>query len=155
MKTGRIGIALIKEYESFQPKMYICPGGYETIGYGTVIDIKEEEWKAVISEQEAEELLKKVLELFERHGNKMVRSEINQHQFDALVSFTYNVGQGNLKMSTLLKKVNADPHDPTIGDEFKKWIYANGKPLNGLRKRREAEAALYFAKVFDFQKMHS
>ena len=73
------------------------------------------------------------------------RDDISQSQFDALVSFAYNLGPNSLKSSTLLKKVNANPSDPTIKDEFLKWTKAGGKVLKGLVLRREAEAALYFS----------
>ena len=67
-------------------------------------------------------------------------------QFDALVSFAYNVGVGNFAKSTLLKKVNANPNDPTIRSEFEKWNKANGRVLKGLVTRRKEEADLYFTK---------
>ena len=71
---------------------------------------------------------------------------LTQNQFDALVSFCYNVGPANLKASTLLKKVNANPNDETIREELKKWNKGGGKVLKGLTRRREAEANLYFQK---------
>lgn len=70
---------------------------------------------------------------------------LTQNQFDALVSFTFNLGEGSLKSSTLLKKVNANPSDTTISSEFLKWNKAGGKVIDGLTKRRQAEAKLYFA----------
>jgi lysozyme len=72
---------------------------------------------------------------------------INQNQFDALVDFAYNLGTGNLKSSTLLKKVNADPKDHKISEEFLKWNRAGGKVLKGLTARRVAEAELYFKDI--------
>ena len=73
----------------------------------------------------------------------LVKSNVTANNFSALVSFTWNVGVGNLKKSTLLRKVNANPKDKTISAEFKKWVRANGEVLKGLVRRREAEAKLY------------
>lgn len=146
MKTNNKGIELIKKEESFQPRMYICPAGYPTIGYGTVIDTEDEEYlkDAIINEAKAEKLLAHDLEYFEKAVKNMIRVPLNENQFSALCSFCYNVGPGNLKSSTLLKKVNNNPDDPTIYDEFQKWVYANGKKLRGLEKRRIKEAELFF-----------
>ena len=73
----------------------------------------------------------------------LVKSNVTENNFSALVSFTFNVGTGNLKKSTLLKKVNANPKDPSIKAEFMKWTKANNVVLKGLVRRREAEAKLY------------
>ena len=83
---------------------------------------------------------------FEKYVDSYCRDDINQNQFDALVSFAYNLGPANLKSSTLLKKVNANPEDETIAAEFMKWVKAGGKTLKGLVRRREAESQLYFKK---------
>jgi lysozyme len=83
---------------------------------------------------------------FEQYVDSYCVDTINQGQFDALVSFAYNLGPANLKSSTLLKKVNTDPNDPTIEVEFLKWTKAGGKTLKGLVRRREAEVKLYFNK---------
>ena len=125
--------------------MYICPAGLPTIGYGTVIDSPEEQYLRykTLSESEAETLLKKEVAHFEKGVKRLVKSRINQSQFDALVSFAYNCGLSNLQKSTLLKKVNQNPDDISIPHEFEKWVYANGKVLPGLEKRRNAEANLY------------
>lgn len=146
MKTGQKGIELIKEFEGFEPKVYKCPAGYDTIGYGTVIDTAEEKYllEKTISKEEAEVLLRKDLDYFEKCVNKLLKSSVSQNQYDAVLSFTYNCGPGNLKSSTLLKKINRDPNDPTIAAEFRRWIYADGQKLLGLQRRREREAELYF-----------
>ena len=88
--------------------------------------------------------MKDSLEVFEKNVDSFCRDDINQNQFDALVSFAFNVGTYNLKKSTLLKKVNLNPNDSTIKDEFLRWTKSNGKTLKGLVKRREEEANLYF-----------
>jgi lysozyme len=98
-----------------------------------------------INESQATDLLKSMLDSFEKYVDSYSRDDINQNQFDALVSFAYNLGPANLKASTLLKKVNANPNDPTIKDEFLKWTKAGGQTLPGLVRRRQAEAELYFA----------
>ena len=98
-----------------------------------------------ITEPQAVELLKNMLVTFEQYVDAFCRDDINQNQFDALVSFCYNLGPANLKASTLLKKVNINSSDPTIKDEFMKWTKAGGKTLPGLVKRRTAEADLYFS----------
>lgn len=97
-----------------------------------------------LTEKEASDLLKEMMTNYENDVKRLVKRELNQNQFDALVSFTYNLGSTNLGKSTLLKKVNANPCDKTIKDEFLKWNKAGGKVLNGLTRRRNAEAELYF-----------
>src|SRR5690606_30423679 len=81
--------------------------------------------------------------------NRLVTSTINQNQFDALVSFSYNIGLGSLKSSTLLKRVNNNPQDADICNQFSRWNKAGGKVLLGLTRRRKEEAELYFKEVFN------
>lgn len=111
-----------------------------------MIDTREEQWlkTATITKDQAEVLLRRELGSIERQLNMMLLQPMTQNQFDALVSFCYNLGTGSLRTSTLLKKANRNPNDATIAAEFKKWINAGGKPLEGLKRRREAEAELYF-----------
>lgn len=148
MKISQRGLDLIKKFEGFSPVPYLCPAGVPTIGYGTTyyeeglpVTIVDK----VITEEMAEDLLKKHVETYENGVNQGVKQTINQNQFDALVSFTYNVGVANFLRSTLLKKVNIDPYDLTIETEFLKWVNAGGKRLTGLVKRRQTESQLYYA----------
>lgn len=148
MKTSKKGIELIKRYEGFVGKPYLDAVGIPTIGYGATHygnGIKVKMTDKPITEEEATILLSKMLVSYEDTVNRLVTRELNKNQFDALVSFTYNLGGANLKSSTLLKKVNANPCDRTIADEFNKWVNAGGKKLNGLVKRRKEEAKLYFS----------
>lgn len=146
-KTGDAGINLIKISEGFRSSPYKCPAGIPTIGYGATfytngnkVTMKDKS----ISEEEAVLLLKHMLISFEKYVDSYCVDDITQNQFDALVSFCYNVGPANLKSSTLLKKININPNDPTIKDEFMKWTKGGGKTLPGLVKRREEESKLYF-----------
>ena len=141
MKTSPKGIALIKEFEGLRLKAYKCPGGVWTIGYGHTAGVKP---GMVISEAQAEEYLKADLIAFERYLNGLGLA-LNQNQFDALVSFIYNVGTGNFSNSTLLRKVRANPQDNSIMDEFLRWVYSKGRVLPGLQRRRLAEMKLYFS----------
>jgi lysozyme len=148
-KTGTKGIELIKAFEGFRSKPYKCPAGIPTIGYGATFypgGKKVTMADAPITEEQGTELLQSMLVNFEKYVDSYCRDDINQNQFDALVSFAYNLGPANLKSSTLLKKVNANPEDETIRVEFMKWVKAGGKTLQGLVKRRTAEADLYFTK---------
>ena len=141
MKTSPKGIALIKEFEGLRLKAYKCPGGVWTIGYGHTAGVKP---GMVITEAQAEEYLKADLIAFERYLNGLGLA-LNQNQFDALVSFIYNVGTGNFYSSTLLRKVRANPQDNSIMDEFLRWVYSKGRVLPGLQRRRLAEMKLYFS----------
>lgn len=147
MKLGSKGLELIKSFEGFYSKPYLDPIGIPTIGYGATyypnkkkVTMKDKP----LTEKEASDLLKEMMTTYENDVKRLVKIELNQNQFDALVSFTYNLGSTNLGKSTLLKKVNANPCDKTIKDEFLKWNKAGGKVLNGLTRRRNAEAELYF-----------
>jgi lysozyme len=100
---------------------------------------------APISEARATDIFLNVIKHYERSVDSFCRDDINQNQFDSLVSICYNVGAGALKRSTLIKKVNADPNDPSIKLEFLKWNKSGGKVLNGLTLRRNAESQLYFS----------
>ena len=142
MKTSPKGITLIKEFEGLRLKAYKCPGGVWTIGYGHTTGVRP---GMVISEAQAEEYLKADLIAFERYLNGLGLA-LNQNQFDALVSFIYNVGTGNFSSSTLLRKVRANPQDNSIMDEFLRWVYSKGRVLPGLQRRRLAEMKLYFSK---------
>lgn len=148
MKTSKKGIELIKKFEGWRSKPYLCAAQVPTIGFGftryadgTKVTMKDKE----MTPAEGDALLIIILSDFEKEVKKMVKSEINQQQFDALVSFTFNFGPGKLKTSTLLKKVNLNPKDASIKDEFAKWVNAGGKKLDGLVKRRLAESQMYYS----------
>jgi lysozyme len=147
-KASQKGLDLIKRFEGLELKPYKCPAGIPTIGYGNTYypsGAKVKLTDPAITQIVAEALLKFLLGSYEKSVDSFCRDDINQNQFDALVSFAYNCGVNNLKSSTLLKKVNANPNDPTIKAEFLKWNKANGRVLAGLTKRRQAEADLYFS----------
>jgi lysozyme len=129
-------------------KPYVCAGGINTIGYGNTyytngkrVTLQDKP----ITKQQAEELLKLSVSTYEKAVDSFCRDDISQSQFDALVSFAYNLGTGALQKSTLIKKVNSNPSDPSIKAEFLKWNKAGGRALAGLTRRRQAESDLYFS----------
>ena len=142
MKTSDKGIDLIKKYEGFRAKAYRCSANVLTIGFGHTLNVKSTD---VIDKAQAEVFLRQDVEFAEKEVNKH-NLNINQNQFDALVSFVFNLGVGNFARSTLLRKIKSNANDPTIRKEFERWVYAGGKALNGLVRRRKEEADLYFTK---------
>jgi lysozyme len=149
MKPSKNAIDLIKKYEGLYLNAYLCPASIPTIGYGTIRypDGKGVKLGEKVTMKRAEELL--IWEV-EKIATQIPALKINQNQYDSLVSFTYNLGIGNLSKSTLLKKIKANPDDPTIKDEFLKWTKArvNGQltTLKGLVRRRTEEYELYAKK---------
>lgn len=140
MKTSETGIDLIKHYEGLQLNPYLCPAGKPTIGYGhTGPDVV---FGITITEADADKLLREDLHFSEKGVQTYTHVPLTQGQFDALVSFTYNLGVGALRDSTLLKKVNARDVEGAAA-EFGKWVHGGGRVLPGLIKRRAAEAALF------------
>ena len=145
MKTSQGMKELIARFEGLRLKAYKCPAGIWTIAFGaTTFNGKRVTEGLVITKEQAYEQLERDLAVFENGVGRLVSKPINQDQFDALVSFSFNLGLGNLVRSSVLKKVNADPSDPTIRDSFAMWNKAGGKVLAGLVKRRKAEADWYF-----------
>ena len=147
-KTSKKGIDLIKKYEGFRSKPYLCPAKVPTIGYGATYYPNGQKVKLsdpAIDEKHATLLLEAMLVPYEKAVDSFCRDDINQNQFDALVSFAYNLGTSALKNSTLLKKVNKNPNDKSIAFEFNKWVNAGGKKLEGLVRRRTEESKLYFS----------
>jgi lysozyme len=151
-KASKLCIELIKHFESLHLNAYLCPANIWTIGFGNTFyeDNTRVKQGDKISEARAIQLLMFILEFFEKQVDNMTRDDLSQHQFDALVSFAYNVGHGNLKSSTLLRKVNANALDETIWGEFIKWDKASGKSLLGLKRRRNAEAHLFVLNQLHF-----
>lgn len=136
------GLELIKSFEGLRLKAYKCPAGVWTIGYGHTKGVKEGD---VITEQEAEDMLKKDVVGFEINVRGAVIPNLNDHQYDALTSFAYNVGLGNFRKSTLLRLINSGiTAREDITNQFMRWVYAGGKKLTGLVRRRTAEVELYF-----------
>ncbi|HRA73710.1 MAG TPA: lysozyme [Flavobacterium sp.] len=145
MKLNNEGYKLICDFEGLSLKPYLCSAKVPTIGYGntyypngkrvTLLDDS-------ITKEYAFEIYKDVADRFAQKVNTMVKVPITQNQFNSLVSFNYNTGA--LSTSTLLKKVNANPNDKTIENEFLKWVKAGGKVVKGLIIRREKEAEIYF-----------
>lgn len=147
-KISQKGLDLIKRFEGLSLKPYLCPASIATIGYGNTYYTDGKKVKLTdpsITKTKADELLKFLIQSYEKDVDSFCRDDISQHQFDALASFAYNCGPRNLKSSTLLKKVNLNPNDSTIRAEFMKWNKGAGKVLAGLTKRRQAEADLYFS----------
>ena len=138
MKTSYKGLTIIKDHEGLELEAYKCPAGVWTIGYGHTKGVKKGD---KCSKADAEAWLVEDVDSAEK---AVAALKLNQNQFDALVSFTYNLGSGNLKKSTLYKKAKVDPDDESIREEFAKWVNSNGKPLPGLVRRRAAEAELYY-----------
>jgi lysozyme len=137
------GLALIKRFEGFSPTIYTCPGGWPTIGYGhVVLEAERDRFANGIGEDEAEDLLRRDVRIAERAVLRLIRVPLADGQFDALTSFAYNLGSGALQRSTLRRKVNRGEHG-AVPAELRKWVWAGGRKLKGLVRRREAEAALY------------
>jgi lysozyme len=139
---------LIIQFEGLKLKPYLCPAGIPTISIGctyypdgTKVKLTDES----ITEDKAKEIFLNVIKHYEQSVDSFCRDDINQNQFDALVSLCYNIGAGALKNSTLLKKVNVDPNNKFIRDSFLGWNKSAGKILQGLTHRRNAEADLYFS----------
>lgn len=146
MQTSEKGIALIKEFEGCKLTAYQDSVGVWTIGYGWTqpVDGKPIRAGMTIKQETAERLLKTGLVSYESDVSRLVKVGLTQGQFDALVSFTYNLGARSLSTSTLLRKLNAGDY-AGAADEFPRWNKAGGKVLNGLTRRREAERALFLS----------
>lgn len=141
MITGSEGLSLIKRFEGLYLESYLCPAKVWTIGYGHTKGVVKGQ---KITEEEAEAFLKKDLAAAEKTVNSL-NVQLTQNQFDALVSFVFNLGSENFLSSTLCKKVKKDPNDLTIRNEFGRWVNSKGKKLPGLVKRRQEESELYFS----------
>ncbi|MGH1471559.1 MAG: lysozyme [Cellvibrionaceae bacterium] len=134
------GIDLIKRFEGFSSTVYICPAGYPTIGYGHFA--RSGESFKEICETEAEELLRKDVESAERAVLRLTNVPLTDGQFDALVSFTFNLGSGAFQRSTLRRKVNRQAH-AEVPAQLMRWVWAGGRRLRGLALRRQSESHLY------------
>ncbi|WP_420170204.1 lysozyme [Enterobacter intestinihominis] len=146
MQTSEKGIALIKLFEGCKLTAYQDSVGVWTIGYGWTqpVDGKPIRAGMTIKQETAERLLKTGLVRYESDVSRLVKVGMTQGQFDALVSFTYNLGARSLSTSTLLRKLNTGDY-AGAADEFLRWNKAGGKVLNGLTRRREAERALFLS----------
>jgi len=139
MKISHEGLAIIKKFEGLELEAYQCSAGVWTIGYGHTKDVQQgDQW----SESHAEYMLEVELEEYQSYINEYVEVALSQHQFDALVSWVYNLGPANLKSSTLLKVLNSGDYEG-VPAQIKRWNKAGGKVLKGLVRRREAEALLF------------
>jgi len=143
MFTSQKGIDIIKKYEGCKLTAYKCPAGVPTIGYGRTQGVK---MGMTITQAQAEAFLKADIKPLESVLNKM-GINYTQNQFDALVSWLFNLGVGNFNSSTLKKKILAKASDVEITDQITKWVNAGGKPLLGLKKRRVEEANLFLGKT--------
>lgn len=143
MVTNQKGIDLIKEFEGFSPKAYKCPAGSWTIGYGHASDVKEGD---VTTKAVAEEMLKTDIAWAEKAIERMVKFPLGGNQFSALVSLVYNIGSGNFQKSRVLMFLNKwMPKDACLA--FMDHVFAGGKKLKGLVRRREAEMKLFRSAV--------
>lgn len=139
MTISRKGLALIKDFEGLRLGAYLCPAGVWTIGYGHTKGVKPSQ---KISQEQADDFLIEDVAPVERLLNAL-GINFRQEQFDALVSWIFNLGSGNFVNSTMAKKIHLDGSDEEITDQMVKWVNANKKPLVGLKKRRIAEANMF------------
>jgi len=146
MTTSPIGVALVKEFEGCSLKAYLCPAKKPTIGYGNTFYANGSKVKIgdTITQEQADELLRQTLKGFESIVSKRIKAPLNQNQFDALVSHTFNTGGSN----TLFKLINEKAGIDTIKNWWiTRYIQADGKTLKGLVLRRNAEFNLYISKL--------
>lgn len=140
MKVSERGLELIKQFEGCVLTAYRDSIGVLTIGYGHTGMVRE---GMTISRERAEELLREDIAHVERCLSNSLQTAVTQSEFDALASFTFNLGCGRLRGSTLLRLVNSGDPDGLAAAEFEKWVYARHEKLDGLVKRRKAEAELF------------
>jgi len=139
------GLNLIKHFEGFEPEIYLDAAGLPTIGYGHLIRKGEHKmFENGISEAAGEALLIKDVLLAEQAVCRLINVSLTNGQFDALVSFTFNLGSGALQRSTLRRKVNREEHEE-VPEQLLRWVWAGGRKLRGLIRRRKREALLYQA----------
>ena len=141
MKASETAYSLIRHFEGLRLTAYRCPAGVWTVGYGHTSGVVP---GMAVTKEQAEEFLRQDIIVAEGIVNAECQN-LRQYQFDAIVSFVFNVGGGNFRKSTLLKKIKANPDGNSIMDEFLRWVYAKGVVLSGLQKRRLAEMKLYFS----------
>ena len=147
MKISENGIKLIKYFEGFCPKPYKCPAGIPTIGYGATFYLdgtRVQMTDKSITEVDATVLLQKMVVQFEDQVNSFLTADLNQNQYDALISLAYNIGWNALKKSSLIRLINQNPNADGIENAWMKWVHGGGRKLPGLVIRRKAEIALYF-----------
>jgi lysozyme len=146
MKPSQKAVDLIKQFEGFRANAYLCPANVPTIGYGSITWGNGQRVKMgeIVSMATAEKLL---LVDLEKRSKALQGLNLNQNQFDALLSFIYNVGIGAFKRSRLLSKIRQNPEDVTIRHEFMRWINKGSSFERGLTRRRDAEANLYYAEI--------
>lgn len=142
MKISQEGIALIKKFEGCELEAYKCAAGVLTIGYGHTKGVTE---GMQITKTQADEMLVEELATYETYVSDAVENQLDQCMFDAIVSWTYNLGPTNLRSSTMLKVLNAGKYDE-VPAQIKRWNKASGKVLEGLIRRRNAEALLFEGK---------
>tara|TARA_R100000544_G_scaffold34211_1_gene20923 strand:- start:14 stop:457 length:444 start_codon:yes stop_codon:yes gene_type:complete len=142
MNISQEGLGLIKKFEGCELEAYVCAAGVWTIGYGSTKGVKEGD---KISQEEADKLLLHEMDEYEGYITDNVTVDLKQNQFDSLVSWVFNLGPTNLKASTMLKVLNLGNFEG-VPEQMKRWNKANGKTLDGLIRRREAEALLFEGK---------
>ena len=141
MKATNYATLLIKSFEALRLNSYLCPAGRWTIGYGHTDGVNQ---GMLITEKTADAFLRQDIRHAEAEVNR-IDADLTQEQFDALVSFVFNVGIQAFRVSTLRKLIERNPNDKKIADEFRRWVYAGNKMLPGLVKRREQEIKLYYS----------
>jgi len=149
MKLNEQGYKLITDFEGLILHPYLDQVKVPTIGYGSTYYLDGRRVTMIdksITKKEAYDMFKEIADRFAKAVKKGLKKEVNQNQFNALVSLAYNIGTGAFLGSTLLGKVNVNPNDPSINFEFKRWNKAGGQVLNGLSKRRNQESEIYFTK---------
>jgi lysozyme len=144
MQINQEGLDLIKEFEGCRLEAYLCPANIWTIGYGHT---KTAEMGMVITEAEAEVLLRDDLKDAEAAVDQLVTATINDNQFSALVSFVFNVGAGAFEGSTLLSLLNTNADAAIVANQLRRWNKAGDRELRGLTRRRQAERALFLEPV--------
>jgi len=144
-QTSAEGVTLIKKFEGCELEAYQCSANVWTIGYGHTRGVEDGD---SCSQEDAERMLVEDLEEFEGYVNDIVECPLEQNQFDALVAWTYNLGPTNLRESTLLIRLNEEDYND-VPTQIRRWNKAGGKVLDGLVRRREAEALLFLGQNWE------
>ncbi len=145
MQLSAEGLELIKKSEGFRDHVYRDVAGFPTIGYGHLLK-PDESFPNGVTELQAGLILAADVQQAEQAVSRLVKVELTQGQFDALVDFCFNLGAGRLAGSTLLRELNAGHHD-TAAQQLLSWDHAGGVVNAGLKSRREAELKLWMGEI--------